>query len=67
MRIQGLVTDPLTPPAVALFVALRSYIVYRQGPLGPVDPSFQALSGRIQFTFRRHEFKKDSLSSHDAG
>ena len=30
--------------------------------LGPVDPSFQALSGRLKFTVRRHKFNKDSLS-----
>ena len=29
--------------------------------LGPVDPSFRALSGRLKFTARRHEFKTDSL------
>ena len=34
----------------------------RQSPLGPVDPSFQALSGRLKFTARRHKFNKDSLS-----
>ena len=30
--------------------------------LGPVDPSFRALSGRLEFTVRRHKFNKDSLS-----
>ena len=35
---------------------------YRLIPLGPVDPSFRALSGRLKFTVRRHEFNKDSLS-----
>ena len=29
--------------------------------LGPVDPLFQALAGRLQFTVRRHKFDKDSL------
>ena len=29
--------------------------------LGPVDPSFGALSGRIKLTVRRHKFSKDSL------
>ena len=29
--------------------------------LGPVDPSFRALSGRLQCTVRRHTFNKDSL------
>ena len=32
------------------------------GLLGPVDPSFRALSGRLKFTVRRHKFNKDSLS-----
>jgi len=31
-------------------------------PLGPVDPSFRALSGRLKFTARRHKLNKDSLS-----
>ena len=30
--------------------------------LGPVDPSFRALSGCLKFTVRRHKFNKDSLS-----
>ena len=46
----------------SLFVAFRIYIVYRQSLLGPVDPSFRALSGRLKFTVRRHQFNKDSLS-----
>ena len=29
--------------------------------LGPVDPSFRALSGCLKFTVRRHKFNKDSL------
>ena len=29
--------------------------------LGPVDPSFRALSGRLKFIVRRHKFNKDSL------
>ena len=37
------------------------FIVYCQSPLGPVDPSFRALSGRIKFTVRRHKLNKDSL------
>ena len=36
------------------------YIVYRL--LGPVDPSFRALSGRLKFTVRRYQFNKESLS-----
>ena len=38
-------------------------IVYRQSPLGRVDPSFRALSGRLKFTVRRHTFNKDYLST----
>ena len=30
---------------------------------GPVDPSFQALSGRLKLTTRRNEFNRDSLSA----
>ena len=30
--------------------------------LGPVDPSFRALSGRLKFTVRGHKLNKDSLS-----
>ena len=29
--------------------------------LGPAGPSFQALSGRLKFTVRRHKFNNDSL------
>ena len=29
--------------------------------LGPVIPSFRALSGRLKFTIRHHKFNKDSL------
>jgi len=29
--------------------------------LGPVDPPFRALSGRLKLTIRRHKFNKDSL------
>ena len=31
--------------------------------LGPVDPSFRALAGRLKFTVRRHKFKIFSPSS----
>jgi len=31
--------------------------------LGPVVPSVRALSGRLKFTVRRHQFNKDSLPS----
>jgi hypothetical protein len=30
--------------------------------LGPVDPLFRALAGRLKFTVRRHKFNTDSLS-----
>jgi hypothetical protein len=47
----------------SLFVAYdRFFIVHRQSPLGPVDPSFRALSGRVEFLVRRHKFNKDNLS-----
>ena len=29
--------------------------------LGPVDPSFRVLSGRLKFTVRRQNFNEDSL------
>ena len=52
------VTTVLPVPCVSalysLFVAHRFYIVYRQSPAGPVDLSFRALSGRLNFTVRRH-------------
>ena len=32
-------------------------------PLGSVDPSFRALSGRLKLTVRRHKFNKDYLST----
>jgi len=38
------------------------YIEYRKSYLGPVDPSFRALSGRLKFTVRRHKSIADSLS-----
>ena len=31
---------------------------------GPVDPLLRALSGRLEFTVRRHKFDKDSRSQH---
>ena len=41
-------------------------VVHRVSPslVGPVDPSFRALSGRLKFTVRRHKFNKDSFSSY---
>ena len=30
--------------------------------LGPIDPSFRALYGRLKFTARRHKFDEDSFS-----
>ena len=35
--------------------------------LGPVDPSFRALSGRLKFTVRRHELNEDSLTIRGIG
>jgi len=43
------------PPPVFL------QIVHRHSPLGPVDPSFRALYGRLKLTVQRHQFNKDSL------
>jgi len=39
------------------------WIVHRVSSslLGPVVPSFRALSGRLKFTVRRHKFNTDSL------
>ena len=31
---------------------------FRSSPLGPVDPSFRALSGRLKFTVRHHKLIK---------
>ena len=31
--------------------------------LGPADPSFQALAGRLKLTVRRHKFNEDSLTT----
>ena len=33
----------------------------RQSHLGPVDPSFRAISGRLKFTVRRLKIDKDSF------
>ena len=35
--------------------------MYVQSPSSPVDPSVRALSGRLEFTVRRHKFNEDSL------
>ena len=32
--------------------------VFRRNPLGPVDPSFRALFGHLEFTVRRQKFDK---------
>ena len=45
-----------------VYLSHEFYTVYRQSPLGPVDPSFRALSGRLKFTIRRHKFNNDYLS-----
>ena len=45
-------------------LALRrgALVGLRGDGLGPVDPSFRALSGRLKFTVRRHKFNTDSFS-----
>ena len=35
--------------------------------VGPVDPSFRALFGRLQSTVRRHKFNNDSFSGSTTG
>ena len=44
---------------------LSAEVVHRVSSslLGPVAPSFRALSGRLTFTVRRHKFNKDSHSA----
>ena len=46
----------------ALQFVCRFLVVHRasSSPLGPVAPSFRALSGRLKFTVRRHKIHKDS-------
>jgi len=44
-----------------LFVAYGFVHRVSSSLLGPVDPSFQALSGRLKFTVRRHKFNEDYL------
>ena len=46
---------------------LRRKVVHRvsSGLLGPVDLSFRALSGGLNFTVRRYKSHKDSLFSQD--
>ena len=44
-----------------LTLALHTRIQPSSSPLDPVVPSFRALSGRLKFTVRRHQFNKDSL------
>jgi len=48
-------------------VLVSASIVHRVSSslLGPLDPSFRALSGRLKFTVRRHKFNNDSLSDLD--
>ena len=38
--------------------------MYRQRRVGPVDPAFLALFGRLRFTVRRHKSNQDS-HTHD--
>ena len=41
---------------------MECVVVHRESSslLGPLDPSFRALSGRLKFAVRRHKFNKDS-------
>ena len=52
-----------TPPSLPFI--RHQYDVHRVSSslLGPADPSFRALSGRLKFTVRRHRCNKDSPSS----
>ena len=51
------------PPPAGTVGPLSSEVVHRVSSslLGPVDISFRALSGRLDFTVRRHKFNTDSL------
>jgi len=49
----------LRPVVYLSLIGFTSCIVQS---LGPVVPSFRALSGPLKFTVRRHKFNKDSLS-----
>jgi len=55
--------DPWDTPTNGLARATRwlQIVLSRSSLLGPVDPSFRALSGRLTFTVRRDKFHKDSL------
>ena len=48
--------------AYALEAILPRLVGVSPSRLGPVDPSFRALSGHLKFTVRRHKFNKDSHS-----
>ena len=56
----GRFSFPSIPDTLGVF-AYSFYIVYRQSPQGPVDPSLRALSGRLKVTVRRHKLNKYSL------
>ena len=43
--------------------SLSASALHSSSLLGPVDPSFRVLAGRLKFTVRRHKFSKDSLST----
>ena len=49
--------------------ALAQEVLHRASSslLGPEDPSFRALPGRLKSTVRRHTFNNDSLSGARAG
>ena len=61
MHARGAFLLEVSASVLKCIVAYRFLIVYRQSPLGPVDASFRALSGRFRFTVRRHKFNNDSL------
>ena len=64
-----LYTTPLFPPVLREGLGFR-WLCLLSRRLGPVDPSFRALSGRLKFTVRRHEIQEDSHScciSHRSG
>ena len=53
------------PPCIHPRVSASDVHHVSSSLLGPVDPSFRALSGRLKFTVWRHKFNKDALSSYE--
>ena len=56
-----LVTSFLDSQYTHLFRFIRRLQVLHHVSLGPVDPSFRALSGNLKFMVRRHKSNTDSL------